>query len=806
MKKFKFYIYTFGFALLSLMFLTGGQSNVQAVSYTTLTLDLKTNYCKGNISYKAGYQITNENNTCNVYHEVEFPSLTGSKTYGYVLNQSAGFCTKRDNRSVRTGETRKYNYTYVDVKNKKYWAQYTALSTATYQPIGGGIGSQTTSSKQQKVNLQVKAIEPSCTAYAQLETMGGSKINPAYTTSNTQWFKSPGTYDRDYRIYFYLKSANDNGGSSVKTPSKAKYSASGSSISLTNNMITSLKVENYFGLSATCKLSGNYKIDGDLPSCSVTSNNTKWTNGNVNLSFKCSDSSSGCATPSRTITVTTNGTYSYPCRDNVGNSSTNATINVTNIDKTNPSCGTTTPLNTNYYYNTSYGVKVRCSDGQSGCTASSYNGTATSSGNSSITIKDNAGNTSTCSATTQQFDTSAPTTKITLNAGQEGYNAYGHQTSSNVTATISATDSGRSGVYQVCYTLSGATTKGTTCVNGSSTTVQISNTGSTTITAWSYDNAYDYNNGSPKRNGNKSAEVTKTVYVDKVNPTISISTPSNTWTNSLPTLSFNVSDANSGVRTVQYVWAPTRNSTTAFNNYASTGQTITANSQGGAMLSYVATFPESAKNDKSLSDALYLHVKVCDRAYSTYNTQAPNCTTSVSSSAYKFDFVNDSDISISGGGTDSGSYAGNGVDWTHILKDLAINVVNDSVGSTRSGIERINLYFDTNSTHVNEDKNKATFASSPDLVKICSTDHTSSSPTTCKFVIDFAALKSDPVQSGQPYVAEEGVRFIKVEVIDLAGNKTSKVFGPFKWDITKSQITSNITISGTEDGKFFVDR
>ena len=571
-----------------------------------------------------------------------------------------------------------------------------------------------------------------------------------------------------------------------------------------NNDQTVQPSHNMFGEEELCKVRGGWGVDSDKPKCGTSQSPTGWTNGSVKVSKTCSDGGSGCVAPTESKTVTTNQTVTFTCKDKAGNVGASVSRTVTNIDKLKPVCGSVTASNANFYYNTAYQVNVPCTDqdktssyGKSGCKKSTYTASTDVSGNYSVKIYDNAGNETTCSGNKNLTDTSKPTVTIKLETGQEGYNSNTHFTSnSTVKATISATDSGKAGINKVCYKLSGATSKGETCVAASSTTITISNAGNTTITAYAYDNAYDYNSGSPKWNGNKSNDATKTVYIDRTAPVVNFTTTvSKEWSNVPPTATFTASDSQAGLYTVRSAWAPTTNSTEAFNNYSDTIKNHSAS--GNA-------FSHTAPKDTDISGEVYFHVEVCDNAYALYNNHQPNCTNS-RLGPFKYDIINPPvpeppGIDENDDGTPD-SEAGS-VDWTHVLKNLVFTGKNTNVSVPESGVAKINLYFDNNNPHTNTNINKATFNGQPDLVKVCSTDKTSNKPTVCRYSINFASLKSDPVQSGEGGPATEGVRFIKVEVYDLAGNKSSKVYGPFKWDTTKSKFTSNVTVSGT-DGKFY---
>lgn len=700
------------------------------------------------------------------------------KTLAGPLNYEGSFPSK-------TG-TLNYKYASSSVR----WLEQ---SSSVYS-LNGNLGSVPLSkTKKTRAEINKKRIYPKCTTHA-------NENLTAYYNNGTYYLKS-GTGSIAWSI---ASNCSANGGSScddVKNRGQSDNVAIQNIANLVNSnglipkgTTTNLTNWNLFGYSTLCTTGYAYCYDDQKPTCKLTLSTTEWTNKDVSVSRTCSDGGcSGCSSSNGVVgTHSTNGTKGgYACKDKAGNDAGLKYITISNIDKLKPVCGTVTASNGNYYYNTGYQVKVPCSDqaatsdnGKSGCKKDAYTVTTDTAGKYSVKIYDKAGNETTCSGTSNLIDTSKPTVTITLESGHEGYNSNTHYTSNaTVTATISATDSGNAGIKKVCYTLSGATSKSETCVNGSSTTVTISNNGNTTITAYAYDNAYNYNGGSPTWNGNKSDNKTKIVYIDRTAPTVNFTTtPSTQWSNKAPTATFTASDSAAGLYTVQTVWAPTSDSSVAFSTYASSvkSHSVSANA-----------FSSTASNNASVSGNIYLHVKVCDNAFAKNNNHQPNCTTK-QQGPFKYDITNESTFEASA----------ESVDWTHVLKDLTFKATNDTLGNGRSGLATINLYFDNNYPHTNTTKGNAKFNTNPNVSKTCATDKTKDTPTTCTFAIDFAALKSDPVKSGEGGAVTEGVRFIKVEVVDLAGNKKSKVFGPYKWDTTKSKFESNLTANGTP-GKFY---
>ncbi|WCK57677.1 interleukin-like EMT inducer domain-containing protein (plasmid) [Aneurinibacillus sp. Ricciae_BoGa-3] len=123
-------------------------------------------------------------------------------------------------------------------------------------------------------------------------------------------------------------------------------------------------------------------VDNTPPTLSVASSNTNWTTGNVVLTATASDNESGLnsiQTPdgnwiqssSATYTVSSNGTFTFVAKDNMGNTTTK-TIVVSNIDKTVP----TEPVinnNTSWTNVSSVPVSVTSGqDGQSGVSKTEY--------------------------------------------------------------------------------------------------------------------------------------------------------------------------------------------------------------------------------------------------------------------------------------------------------------------------------------------------------------------------------------------------------------------------------------------------
>lgn len=146
--------------------------------------------------------------------------------------------------------------------------------------------------------------------------------------------------------------------------------------------------------------SGQYKIDKETPTCgSVTGQSTTWTKNNRLISVGCS-AFSGCtqASYSNTFSSTTQvGTITIS-----NNAGTSISCNVNAyVDKTLPECGNivTSPVNasSSNWTNGQRQVTVSCSDEDSQCSSTTFTDTYTSDlTTSTITISDNASNTTTC--------------------------------------------------------------------------------------------------------------------------------------------------------------------------------------------------------------------------------------------------------------------------------------------------------------------------------------------------------------------------------------------------------------------------
>ena len=583
---------------------------------------------------------------------------------------------------------------------------------------------------------------------------------------------------------------------------------------------------------ATCSYS--YKTDDTVDSCKVTGYSTQaCVNHDVTAYVSGTDSCAGIASAPDLTFSDSYVNKTSTCKDKLGNTKS-VTTSVTNIDKIAPDCGSLSYQNPGSSYCTRSNVQFTfgCSDndGRCGnCTSNSYSAW-TNGYSGSLTIADTAGNTTTCSMNNAYYDGTAPA--ITITYGNHDYiNADNYTSDSAVTVYLRATDSGNcnggagAGINRVCYKLSGATTKGETCVSGSNTSFNITAEGITTITAWTFDNARDNNNGSfTYTTGNRSSDVSRSVYIDRTKPDLTLTTSyDGKWTNKPIITNISTADkaytdgSHSGVKDIEYYFSISSNPSDIWGaenkNRPASGNNVPVNSYGiatpvgtkasngtdGAGKGTYTGSISTPQGDKTLSDMIYIHVRSCDRAMTSNSVPAPNCTTKVLGPYYYDEKTDDLIITA-----DNNSH-----NWTNQLvltftvNEQATSSPMSSAGDRKtSGIDRMELYYDVDYVHEQDTLSNAIYPSSFDNNKLncsSSSNHLMGNGVnskTCTYTIDFNDLRNDP-DTGTSKVMEEGNRFIKVRVYDVAQNYTEKSFGPYRFDITKNKL-SNIKFSGQE--------
>ncbi len=146
----------------------------------------------------------------------------------------------------------------------------------------------------------------------------------------------------------------------------------------------------------TCSV--NVYLDKDKPTCgTVTGQSTTWINKARNISVKCKDKSdgSGCSSSSFSKNFTSTLKKGDIVIKDIAGNTTSCPVNVY-VDVTKPSCGSVTGASTSWKKG-SRSITVKCNDGNSGCTKNSFSNNFTSTAKTSnISIKDVAGNTTSC--------------------------------------------------------------------------------------------------------------------------------------------------------------------------------------------------------------------------------------------------------------------------------------------------------------------------------------------------------------------------------------------------------------------------
>ena len=250
-----------------------------------------------------------------------------------------------------------------------------------------------------------------------------------------------------------------------------------------------------------------FRLDNTPPTCVSSGGSTKWTKDNITITGTCSDTGgSGCSssTVTKTYSSNTNTTTASPgtVKDNAGNTTTCPANRTVKIDKTPPTC-TSSGGNTKWTKG-NITITGTCKDtGGSGCVGNvskTYSSNTNTTTASPGTVKDNAGNTTTCPANrTVKIDKTPPS--ISRTAPSSGWHR------ANVNVSFSASDSLskiKEIIYRDCSTCT-IYTKG----NNNSPMTFTSNRNRTTVQIGARDNA-----------GNTTWSSTFTLRIDKTNPTV----------------------------------------------------------------------------------------------------------------------------------------------------------------------------------------------------------------------------------------------------------------------------------------------
>ena len=240
------------------------------------------------------------------------------------------------------------------------------------------------------------------------------KITDAYTLNKNigilyYWTNSSGTkVSKDY-TYSYK---NKKGVKSVsyQIPTKNIPTASGQYKLVVRQWISSSTngIQDALGNQTVGdKVTGLYKIDNVKPTCESNDGKTTWTNQAFTIKQYCSDDASGCTENpySKKFTSSTK-TYTFTIKDRAGNTNTCKANVYLDVDK--PTCGTNDGKTS--WVNKDYTANVNCKDtGGSGCSQSKFSKKLTTDGRTdSITIRDVAGNTTSCTVN-KYLDKTKPT-------------------------------------------------------------------------------------------------------------------------------------------------------------------------------------------------------------------------------------------------------------------------------------------------------------------------------------------------------------------------------------------------------------
>lgn len=607
-----------------------------------------------------------------------------------------------------------------------------------------------------------------------------------------------GTWMREHEVYFSRDGAIDH--NSLKyiwstektTPSdSAGWEMLGMTDSITKKDVTGnyylhIKAEGLYLDGIYNFRSDVHKFDNIEPSLSVSVNDASYTNGNVEITVKSSDSESGVRRirekggswnneSSMTKMAASNGTYEFEVEDNAGNiSERSITINI--IDKTAPtislSASTTSPTNGDVI------ITVSGSDAESGVRRIKLpNGTwvngsntthkVTSNGTYEFTVEDNAGNITTRSINVTNIDKTNPTAPK-VNAPTDWQN-------SNVSVSLTqGTDSG-SGVNKTEYRLNGGSW--TTYSNS----FTISSNGETKIDARTIDNA-----------GNVSSTDSKIVKIDKELPELSLTSSEVDWTNGNVTITAKGTDSYSGVKRIREVNG-------SWINGSSMTKSVTANGayrfevednagnirEGGINIAEIdkvaplVSLNPDGSNTYKQSHSTRLNIQDLQSGIKAAEYRWTNSSSFPTSN---FSKVSHGDSLTTPNST--------GKHYLHIrAEDNAGNVTEFT--SNVFNVDRTNpeVTFETNgsTTYRKEQSTKVEVSDSGgsdvdgDKLEYAWSTSGSSTPTTWSKLTNNGTIKTEPTYTGRYY--------LWVKALDKAGNSTTATSNVFYVDNTKPEIS-----------------
>ena len=399
------------------------------------------------------------------------------------------------------------------------------------------------------VNVYYDGVKPTC-------SFEGNTPN-----GNNGWYKSTANIKATF---------NDGNGSGID-----KYGVGDDSTSSYNNQDTYVLSGNTSGKTLTCLVkdkAGNVgsntinvkKDDGSSTSCSLSGENSNWTNKQVIISYRMNNSLSGIdtsyngdsqgfyrlfgpggyvelqmpfQTEGQVAKTTTFPSWTWRTNSGATASCSSKTANVY-YDSEKPTCSISISgtMGNNGWYKTKSTASVSGNDGSGSGVASALIGyTASNAVSSSITIneggrasqlvgivKDKAGNTTTCTHGEWKVDATIPSVKVT------GTVASGTWTNKDVTLYGGVTPDGVDSVF------SGYTyrwTRNGTYV-GSTKNITATSSGTYTLTVTT--------------GAGNSASASYTVKIDKTAPTCEYSGGSSSWTNRYVTIKIGCKDNESG--------------------------------------------------------------------------------------------------------------------------------------------------------------------------------------------------------------------------------------------------------------------
>ena len=399
------------------------------------------------------------------------------------------------------------------------------------------------------VNVYYDGVKPTC-------SFEGNTPN-----GNNGWYKSTANIKATF---------NDGNGSGID-----KYGVGDDSTSSYNNQDTYVLSGNTSGKTLTCLVkdkAGNVgsntinvkKDDGSSTSCSLSGENSSWTNKQVIISYRMNNSLSGIdtryngdsqgfyrlfgpggyvelqmpfQTEGQVAKTTTFPSWTWRTNSGATASCSSKTANVY-YDSEKPTCSISISgtLGNNGWYKTKSTASVSGNDGSGSGVASALIGyTASNAVSSSITIneggrasqlvgivKDKAGNTTTCTHGEWKVDATIPSVKVT------GTVASGTWTNKDVTLYGGVTPDGVDSVF------SGYTyrwTRNGTYV-GSTKNITATSSGTYTLTVTT--------------GAGNSASASYTVKIDKTAPICEYSGGSSSWTNRYVTIKIGCKDNESG--------------------------------------------------------------------------------------------------------------------------------------------------------------------------------------------------------------------------------------------------------------------